>query len=97
MPWSRNRPRSAEYGSDWQKTREQWAARHHPSDPCYRCRHPLGPMSRHLHLDHDDIDRSIIRGFSHGDEPCPYCGVRCNLSAGARAARARQNTTKLRW
>ena len=96
MPWSRSRPRSNEYGWNWSKTRAEWAKRHDPDDLCTRCPHPLGPMGPWLHLDHDDHDRSIIRGFAHG-EPCPWCGVRCNVVAGAREGRRRQEVTRLRW
>ena len=52
--------------------------------------------SVHPYLDHDDHDRSIVRGFAHGD-PCPQCGVRCNVSAGARLGRSRQEQTRLVW
>ena len=81
MTWSRGRSRSGDYDWQWQKTRKQWVRRHQPSDPCVRCAHPLGPMGRNLHLDHDDHDRSIVLGFARGD-PCPYCGVPCNKRAG---------------
>ena len=95
MSWSNDRPRSHEYGSAWARTRRQWADRHQPDHPCVRCTHPLGPMSSRLHLDHDDHDRSIIRGFSHG-APCPWCGVRCNVSAAARKANAIARANKRR-
>jgi hypothetical protein len=48
--------------------------------PCYRCGLPM-LRGQELHLDHDDHDRSIIRGFSH---------KHCNLRAAARKARAIQ-------
>lgn len=88
MPWSNARPSSAEYGAAWARTRKQWAARHQPWHTCTRCGHTLGPMGPHLHLDHDDHDRTIVLGFAH---------ARCNLRAGARAGRAKQNVTQLRW
>ena len=95
MPWDRNRPRSTAYGSAHTKARQAWAARHTPSDPCTRCGHELGPMSAALHLDHSD-DRRTYLGFAHGS-PCPVCRIRCNQSAGARAGRARQTSSPLRW
>lgn len=87
MPWSRNRPRSAAYGSAHAKARKAAAARHDPSHPCTRCGQPLGPMGPSLHLDHS-ADRRSYLGFAH---------ARCNVRAGARAGRARQNVSPLRW
>jgi hypothetical protein len=99
MTWPR-KPRSPKYGSEWAKTRAQWAERHEPWHTCTRCRHRLGPMGPGLHLDHDDHDPSIVRGFAHG-APCPRCGVRCNQAAGARKgsriAHNRYRVTQLRW
>ena len=95
MPWSRSRPRSASYDYEHTKARKAAAAKHHPTDPCTRCGHPLGPMGRWLHYDHSD-DRSTYLGFAHG-APCPWCKRRCNQRAGAKAGRARQNVTTLRW
>jgi hypothetical protein len=48
--------------------------------PCYRCGLPM-LRGQELHLDHDDWDRTIIRGFSH---------KHCNLRAAAKKARAIQ-------
>lgn len=97
MPWSRTRPVNRKYSSAQHKNaRRAWASRHDPADPCVRCGHPLGPMGPWLHLDHDDHDTDRINGFAHG-APCPYCGVRCNVVAGARKARAMQNVTRIRW
>lgn len=95
MPWDRNRPRSNRY--DWQhtKARAEAAKRHHPDDPCTRCGHPLGPMGSWLHYDHND-DGSGYAGFAHG-APCPWCGVRCNVVAGARLGRSRQDVTRIEW
>jgi len=81
MTWSRIKPRGVIYGATWSTTRANWAARHQPSHPCYRCGHPLGPMGPHLHLDHDDWDKTIIRGFSH---------AQCNRSAAGKLGNARQ-------
>ena len=94
MPWDSTRPRSADYGAAHTKARKAWAARHDPADLCTRCRHPLGPMGPHLHLDHS-ADRSYYAGFAHG---------RCNVSAAALVANARskvkragQTSSALRW
>jgi hypothetical protein len=94
VTWSRLKPRSQGHGHEHTKARKLWAAQHHPADPCYRCGHPLGPMGPGLHLDHDDHDKRIYRGFSHGS-PCPTCGVRCNLSAAGRLGRTRQQAERL--
>lgn len=88
MPWDRSRPRSGEYGWDHTKARRKWAAQHDPSDPCVRCGHPLGPMGSWLHLDHNR-ERTGYLGFSHGAR-CPVCLVRCNVRAGAKEGRRRQ-------
>jgi hypothetical protein len=95
MPWDRSRPRSSAYGSAHAKARKAAAARHSPADPCTRCGHALGPMGPGLHLDHSD-DRSYYLGFAHGS-PCPTCRVRCNVRAGAKAGRERQNIRRLSW
>ena len=93
MAWDRYKPRTELYGWGHAKNRKAWAVRHRPDDLCYRCYHPLGPMGWWLHLDHDDYDKSIVRGFSHG-EPCPTCGVRCNVSAAGRLGNARQHARR---
>lgn len=88
-----------DYGSAHQKARAAAAARHHPTDPCARCGHALGPMGPWLHLDHT-ADRSAYLGFSHGSIPCPVCKRKCNLRAGAQEGKARQSGTRpdtLRW
>ncbi len=99
MAWPR-KPRSPKYGAAWTKTREQWAERHDPRHICTRCPHPLGPMSPGLHLDHDDHDPDLVRGFAHGS-PCPWCRKRCNQSAGARKgariANNQRRVTRLQW
>jgi hypothetical protein len=69
---------------DWSnhgKPRAIAARRHKPTDPCARCGHELGPMGKHLHYDHADDGIGYL-GFSHGT-PCPVCGEKCNLQAGA--------------
>lgn len=70
------------YGAPHQAERRAAAKHHNPADPCARCGHPLGPMGPWLHYDHDDT-RTGYLGFSHGDNPCPMCGHRCNKRAGA--------------
>lgn len=87
MPWDLARPASADYGVTHRKARAQWAATHDPADQCIRCGMPLGPMGPGLHLDHSD-DRTHYTGFAH---------AACNVRAGARAGRARQNVTRLTW
>ena len=87
MPWDRSRPRSDEYGADHARARAAAAAVHDPADPCTRCGQPLGPMGRWLHYDHRD-DRAGYAGFAHAS---------CNVQAGARAGRARQRVTRLKW
>lgn len=94
MAWSTSRPRSAAYGSEHAKARKAAAARHDPSDPCTRCGHPLGPMGRWLHYDHN-ASRTGYLGFAHG-APCSWCRKRCNQVAGAKAGRARQNVIRMR-
>ncbi len=81
MTWSRVKPRQQVHGAAHAKARKQWAARHQPTDLCVRCRRPLGPMGSWLHLDHDDHDKTIYRGFSH---------AACNLKAAAELGRRRQ-------
>ena len=49
-------------------------------------------MSRSLHYDHND-DATGYLGFAHGNEPCPQCGHRCNLRAGAIKGNAIVNGT----
>lgn len=89
MPWSNKRPAPATSESEWvhRKARAEWAKRHHPADPCARCRRPLGPMGPWLHLDHNHA-RDGYLGFSHG---------KCNTSAGAKEGRRRQTISQLRW
>lgn len=70
------------YDAEHRKARAAAAAVHDPSDPCARCGHALGPMGSWLHYDHN-ADRTGYLGFSHGQHPCPDCGRRCNVRAGA--------------
>jgi hypothetical protein len=52
--------------------------------PCVRCGLPMLPGQK-LHLDHDDYDRSILRGFAHSW---------CNIRAAAKKARVIQLAAK---
>lgn len=70
------------YDRDHQLARAAAAQRHCPTDPCARCRHPLGPMGPWLHYDHAEDGLSYL-GFSHGSHPCHVCGRRCNIHAAA--------------
>ena len=87
MPWSSTRPRSSDYGSAHTKARKVWAAAHDPSHLCTRCRHPLGPMGKWLHLDHTP-SRDGYAGFAH---------ARCNVRAGALTANARSKARRGGW
>jgi len=62
-------------------------------------------MGSELHYDHNDA-RDGYLGFSHGQRPCPICGVRCNIHAGAqlgnrmqkaKGKRLRQLDDSKRW
>lgn len=92
MAWVNSRPRASTagrgYGKQHERARAAAAARHDPANPCCRCGHALGPMGPWLHFDHTD-SRDGYLGFSHG-APCPVCGARCNLKAGAKKGRAAQ-------
>lgn len=92
------------YDNTHVKARATAARKHRPTDPCARCGHPLGPMGSWLHYDHND-QRTGYLGFSHGNQPCPICGKRCNKVAGAikgmqrwQQAKTKINkVTTLRW
>jgi hypothetical protein len=84
MTWQRTKPRAEKYGKGWASTRAAWAAQHHPSHLCTRCRQPLGPMGKRLHLDHNDITGQVD-GFAH---------AHCNIRAGAQLGRQRQKTRR---
>jgi hypothetical protein len=66
-------------------TRVHCGQQHKPTDPCSRCGHALGPIGSWLHYDHTDSSDGYL-GFSHGSRPCPVCGRRCNIRAGAQKA-----------
>ncbi|MDP9459611.1 MAG: hypothetical protein M3Q22_04920 [Actinomycetota bacterium] len=50
----------------------------------------MGPW---LHYDHNRT-RTGYLGFAHG-AACPYCRKRCNVVAGAKEGRRRQNVTRV--
>ena len=85
MPWS-SKPKASStargYGREHRQARAAAVLRHDPASPCARCGHALGPMGPWLHFDHNDARNGYL-GFSHGQYPCPVCGKRCNLRAGA--------------
>ena len=95
MPWS-GKPKTSStargYGKAHRLARAAAALRHTPTDPCVRCGHALGPMGPWLHFDHNE-SRSGYLGFSHGG-PCPVCGKRCNMDAGAAKGRRIQKLAK---
>ena len=53
---------------------------------CSRCLQPMLPGQK-LHLDHDDYDRTKLRGFAQ---------AACNIRAAAKKARAIQIAAKRR-
>jgi hypothetical protein len=86
MAWdSANRPPKGERGYTYayRKLRAALLPKAYGT-PCYRCGLPM-LRGQELHLDHDDWDRTIIRGFSHRA---------CNLRAAAKKARAIQIAAK---
>lgn len=97
MTFSNRKGRGARYGAKHQAMRRALAAATTPASPCCRCGHPLGSQHRVdgrgrkvglWHLDH--AEDGTYLGFSHG-ERCRVCGVKCNVSAGARKGAATVN------
>lgn len=74
------------YGYQHMQARRAAAARHHPSDPCTRCKRPLGPMGPWLHYDHN-ATRDGYLGFAHAT---------CNRRAGAHAGRQKQSQPRVK-
>jgi hypothetical protein len=83
MAFTKSKGRAAKYGAQHQAERRARAARHKHTDPCVRCKRPLGPMSPALHLDHDEHGGYL--GFAHDD---------CNRKAGARKGARVANTRR---
>jgi hypothetical protein len=93
MPWSGSRgvnTTAAGYGNKHQKLRKALLPSAYGT-PCVRCGHVMLP-GQELHLDHNDT-RTGYLGFSHGGR-CQVCGKRCNLTAAAKKARAKQLYSK---
>lgn len=78
---SRGGTQEAGYGQAHRLERRRRVQTHEPTDPCVRCGQPLGPMSRSLHLDHDDEDRTKYLGFAHAS---------CNVQAASAKAHGRR-------
>ena len=85
MPWDAPKASKGDrgYGYAFQKLRKALLPQAYGT-PCVRCGEPM-LKGQKLHLDHDDWDRSILRGFSHAD---------CNIRAAAKKARAIQTAAK---
>lgn len=86
--------RGGDYDGRHQRARKAAAEHHDASDPCARCGHALGPMGPWLHYDHDQA-RTGYLGFSHGSRPCPVCGKRCNIRAGAIEGNRRSRGSRI--
>jgi hypothetical protein len=71
------------YGYAYQKLRKALLPAAYGT-PCVRCGQPRLPGQK-LHLNHDDYDRTKLRGFAHAE---------CNIRAAARKARAKQIAAK---
>jgi hypothetical protein len=87
MPWSAPKAAKGErgYGYQYQKLRKALLPQAYGT-PCVRCGELILPGQK-LHLDHDDYDRTKLRGFAH---------AACNIRAAARKARAIQIAAKKR-
>jgi hypothetical protein len=87
MSWSAPKAPKGErgYGYQFQKLRKALLPSAYGT-PCVRCGEVMLP-GQQLHLDHDDYDRSRLRGFAHSD---------CNIRAAAKKARAIQIAAKQR-
>ena len=79
------------------KARAAILEQYQPGDPCCLCGHAMWPPTSGLHADHDPADPTRYRGLAHGTTPCQDCGVKCNVTDGAKRARARQDETTLTW
>jgi hypothetical protein len=75
MPWTAPKePKGARgYGYQYQKLRKALLPKAYGT-PCVRCGQPMLEGQK-LHLDHDDWDRTKLRGFAH---------AACNIRAAAK-------------
>lgn len=84
MPWATHKAPKGDrgYGYQYQKLRKALLPAAYGT-PCVRCGQPMLPGQK-LHLDHDDYDRTKLRGFAHADG----CGgfVRHRLLASSETA-----------
>ena len=87
MTWAKPRASKGErgYGYQYQKLRKALLPGAYGT-PCVRCSELMLPGQK-LHLDHDDYDRTKLRGFAH---------AACNIRAAAKKARAIQLAAKQR-
>jgi hypothetical protein len=98
MPWSNSRPRSGEYGHAHATEAQRRKAILTEADACGYCGRPLGPRQmidprtgRRIglwHLPHSADRSHYLPGMWH---------KRCNEREAAVRARARQNSSSLRW
>ena len=87
MAWAAPKAPKGErgYGYQYQKLRKALLPNAYGT-PCVRCGEPM-LAGQKLNLDHDDYDRTKLRGFAH---------AACNIRAAAKKARAIQLAAKQR-
>jgi hypothetical protein len=87
MAWAKPKAPKGDrgYGYQYQKLRKALLPSAYGT-PCARCGQLMLPGQK-LHLDHDDWDRTKLRGFAHAE---------CNICAAAKKARAIQLAAKQR-
>jgi hypothetical protein len=86
MPWDKPKAPKGDrgYGYAYQKLRKALLPSAYGT-PCVRCGQPMLEGQK-LHLDHDDNDRTKLKGFAYSD---------CNIRAAAKKARAAQLAAKM--
>ena len=86
MAWTKPKAPKGDrgYGYQYQKLRKALLPGAYGT-PCVRCGELMLPGQK-LHLDHDDWDRTLLRGFAH---------AACNIRAAAKKARAKQIAAKM--
>jgi hypothetical protein len=86
MPWAAPKAPKGDrgYGYQYQKLRKALLPQAYGT-PCVRCGELMLPGQK-LHLDHDDHDRTKLRGFAHAS---------CNIRAAAKKARRIQIAAKM--